>query len=56
MVAISARRSKRNGAEMTASVMQGDLTSARLVKLTQLHAQGALTDEEFAAAQKNLLI
>jgi membrane protease subunit (stomatin/prohibitin family) len=32
-----------------------DDTSAQLKKLADLHAQGVLTDEEFAASKKKLL-
>ena len=38
-----------------AAAQAGDDTTAQLKKLADLHDQGVLTDEEFAASKKKLL-
>jgi len=42
-------------AAASAAAPAGDDTTAQLKKLADLHDQGVLTDEEFAASKKKLL-
>ena len=42
-------------AAVPAAAPAGDDTTAQLKKLADLHDQGVLTDEEFAASKKKLL-
>ncbi len=46
-------RSRRRPAQAAAPAEEDD--SAKLANLAQLHSQGVLTDEEFAAAKAKIL-
>ena len=51
----AAQQAAEQPAAAPAAAPAGDDTTAQLKKLADLHDQGVLTDEEFAASKKKLL-